>query len=194
MKPRRSPLERFKRRSTGHVTAWRRGASGHCCRFPQWIDGARGADADTSRVCRDPALISAPSSTCFHPCPSRRCVLDCASRPSPTSATRSTPFDPAVAHLDCLFVPCYGSLSGVGCPQARWRRQRGQHLVVHSFVLAARRGHLRGHARGCGGGSVVLTTFLMIPSYLSTCLHCGLMCVVGSQAQGKVAVASVDTS
>ena len=29
-------------------------------------------------------------------------------------------------HLDCLFVPCYGSLRGVGCPQARWRRQRSK--------------------------------------------------------------------
>eukprot|EP01043_Picozoa_sp_COSAG02_P008105 COSAG02_NODE_252_length_26996_cov_29.825607_22_plen_207_part_00 len=41
-------------------------------------------------------------------------------------------------------------------------------VFSRSFVLAARRGHLRGHARGCGGGSVVLTTFLMIPSYLSS--------------------------
>jgi len=158
VKPRRSPLERFKRRSTGHVTAWRRGASGHCCRFPQWVDGARGADADTSRVCRDPALISAPSSTCFHPCPSRRCVLDCASRPSPTSATRSTPFDPAAAHLDCLFVPCYGSLSGVGCPQARWRRQRGQ----WKLWWATFRGH-RDRDDGVNHGEVETNRWLWPP-------------------------------
>ena len=56
----------------------------------------------------------------------------------------------------------------------------GRTTFPRSRMLAARRGHLRGHARGCGGGSVVLTTFLMVPSDLSTCLHRGLMCAVSS--------------
>ena len=43
--PPRSPLERFKRRWSGHVTARRRCASGCSLQFRQQIDGARGADA-----------------------------------------------------------------------------------------------------------------------------------------------------
>ena len=45
------------------------------------MDAARDADADRSRVRLELALLSAPSYTCFHPFPSRRCVLDCALTP-----------------------------------------------------------------------------------------------------------------
>ena len=53
-------------------------------------------------------------------------------------------------------------------------------VLLCSCVLAARRGRLRGRARGCGGGSVVLATFLMVSSHLTPCLHPCLMCVVSS--------------
>ena len=54
--PPRSPLERFKRRCTGHVTARRFGGSRYSCWFRQQIDGARGADADRCAVCPAAAL------------------------------------------------------------------------------------------------------------------------------------------
>ena len=57
--PPRSPLERFKRRCTGHVTARRRCASGCSLQFPGAIDAPQALDADPSRVCRGPVLISA---------------------------------------------------------------------------------------------------------------------------------------
>ena len=60
--PPRSPLEWFKRRCTGHVTARRCCASGCSLQFRQQIDGTRGADADRCAVCHDPAFLSAPSS------------------------------------------------------------------------------------------------------------------------------------
>ena len=45
----------------------------------------------------------------------------------------------------------------------------GRAVFLCSCVLAARRGRLRGCARGCGGGLVVLATFLMVSSHLTTC-------------------------
>ena len=74
--PPRSPLERFKRRCTGHVTARRRCASGCSLQFRQYIDGARDADADRSRVCRELALLSAPSPPYLRQLPSLRLLLD----------------------------------------------------------------------------------------------------------------------
>ena len=57
--PPRSPLEWFKRRCTGHVTARRCCASGCSLQFPGAIDAPQALDADPSRVCRGPVLISA---------------------------------------------------------------------------------------------------------------------------------------
>ena len=74
--PPRSPLERFKRRCTGHVTARRRCASGCSLQFRQQIDGYRGADADRCAFCGEPALLSAPSSAYLPQLPSLRLLLD----------------------------------------------------------------------------------------------------------------------
>ena len=45
----------------------------------------------------------------------------------------------------------------------------GWTVFLCSCVLAARRGRLRGRARGCGCRSVVLATFLMVSSHLNIC-------------------------
>ena len=77
--PPRSPLERFKRRCTGHVTARRCCASGCSLQFPGAIDAPQALDADPSRVCRGPVLLSATThhGLSFHRLrqqPPERCV------------------------------------------------------------------------------------------------------------------------
>ena len=74
--PPRSPLEWFKRRCTGHVTARRCCASGCSLQFRQQIDGARGADADRCVVCHEPAFLSAPSPAYLPQLSSLRLLLD----------------------------------------------------------------------------------------------------------------------
>ena len=91
--PPRSPLEWFKRRCTGHVTARRCCASGCSLQFPGAIDAPQALDADPSRVCRGPVLISATThhGLSFHRLrqqPPERCVAP-PSRPSTRTAHRS---------------------------------------------------------------------------------------------------------
>ena len=129
MKHRRSPLERFKRRCTGHVTARRRCASGCSLQFRQQIDGARGADADRCVFCPEPALLSAPSSPYLEQLPSLRCSWTTPSHPCSAPAAPSTPFDPAAVWICCPSVTHCGSLCGFGCLQVkgrRWREARGR--------------------------------------------------------------------
>ena len=73
-----APSHRLGRAPPAPRKVLRRQGPLHMLHAPQL---ARDADADRSRVRLEPALLSAPSYTCFHPFPSRHCVLDCALTP-----------------------------------------------------------------------------------------------------------------
>ena len=116
------PYARYQRND---ITAqWRASPRFQSFLSPQ-IDGARDADADRSRVCGEPVVLTTTSSSYLPQLRPSMFSWTAPSHPCPAPAARSRSFDPAAVRICCSFATSCGSLCGFGCLHVKGQRQKG---------------------------------------------------------------------